>query len=320
MEPFTYHRPSSWGEVARALQQESSRLMGGGTDLVPLMRERVTTPQHVVDVRGVPEAADVTWLPDGGVSIGAGTTLRTIADDPDMRRRYPAVALACASAGSFQLRQMGTLGGNLCQRVRCWYFRNDHSCLRRGDAICSAEIGENQYHAIFRQGPCVAVHPSDPAVALVACAASVSIAGPQGERQLAVSELLITSRQRLDAEVALGADEVITAIHLPGSTSGGRQYFEKLTQRATWDFALASIAAVRRTNGDVRIVLGGVANVPWRVPSSIEEDVASGGLSNDDVETLAQRALYDAQPLELNAYKVDLAAALLRRAITAISD
>lgn len=312
-----YLRATTWDSALSALADGATPL-GGGTDLIPLVREGRAQPDTVVDLRGIEEARRVTWHDDGGVTIGAAVTLRELARDARVQADFGALAHSCAAVGSYALRHMGTIGGNLCQHMRCWYFRHGHECLRAAGGSCSAEEGENQYHAIFRQGPCVAVHPSDPAVALVALDATVHVLGSSGDRTLPCSRFLTTSSERMPGETALDDGEVVTAISIPGHSAGGVQHFEKAMQRATWDFALVSLAAVKRRDGEVRLVLGGVANTPWRVADSVEEDVASGGLSEDDVETLAQRALYDAEPLARNAYKMDMAAALLRRAMRAI--
>ena len=319
MPPFTYLRPATWDEATAALAGEGARALGGGTDLIPLTRQALAAPERVVDLRGIPGAGRLEWGPEGELSIGAATTLRQLAADPRLQSVYPALARACASVGSYALRHMGTLGGNLCQRMRCWYFRNGHACLRTGGSLCSAEVGENQYHAVFRQGPCVAVHPSDPAVALVALEARVRVVGPGGSREVAAADFLAPSRVRLDSETVLGPGEVVAGVRVPAESSGGVQVFEKSMQRAAWDFALVSLAGVRRRDGAVRLVLGGVANTPWRISASVEEDVASGGLGEDDIDILAQRALYDAEPLAKNAYKLDIAAALLGRAMRTLA-
>jgi xanthine dehydrogenase YagS FAD-binding subunit len=155
-------------------------------------------------------------------------------------------------------------------------------------------------------------------VALMALGAVLHVAGASGERAIPIDDFFLLPAARLDAEHVLRDGEVIVAVELPSSSSGGAQFFDKVMQRSAWDFALVSLAAVRRTNGDVRLVLGGVAPIPWRVTSSVEEDVASGNLSQDDIDTLADRALYDARPLGKNGYKVDLAGALLRRGIASV--
>jgi xanthine dehydrogenase YagS FAD-binding subunit len=319
MSDLTYHRVSSAGEAHGALQATGAVPMGGGTDLIPLRREHRIFGGELVDLRGLPGSGDITWNPDGSLTIGATVTLARIAREARIRSDFAALAEACASVGTHQLRTMGTLGGNLCQRPRCWYFRHNFECLRHGGSKCSAEEGENQYHAIFRTGPCVAVHPSDPAVALLALEARVQVSGPTGNRQLAMHDFFAPSRVRLDRETVLADDELVTAVHIPAHSSGGVQFYNKAMQRGVWDFALVALAGVKRTDGEVRLVLGGVAGMPWRVTDSIEEDVASGNLSEDDIETLSQRALYDATPLAKNEYKVMLATSLLQRGIARLS-
>jgi xanthine dehydrogenase YagS FAD-binding subunit len=193
------------------------------------------------------------------------------------------------------------------------------SCHKNGGDSCPAAAGENQYHAIFGGGPCYIVHPSDAAVALTALEATVDVSGRNGAvRRVPIAEFFVLPSQRLDQETVLEAGEFVTAVEIPGRSAGGVQWYEKVMQRAAWDFALVSLAAVRRDDGAVRLVFGGVAPTPWRVSESVEEDVASGGLSEDDVATLAERAMYDAKPLTKNAYKVDMAAAVLRRGITSL--
>jgi xanthine dehydrogenase YagS FAD-binding subunit len=312
----SYLTPTSWDLAVEALASPGAMPAGGGTDLVPLLREAIADPSTLVDLRRVPDATRMTWGDDGHVRVGAAVTLATLAADPRMAAAFPALAQAAASVGSQQIREAGTLGGNLCQRIRCWYFRGDHPCLRRGGSSCSAEVGENQYHAIFRTGGCVVAHPSDCAVALVAADATIHVRGLSGARDVAARDFLVPSSVRLDGETCLQPGEVVEAVTLPADAAGGTQFFIKQMQRAAWDFALVAVAGARRRDGAVRLVLGGVANVPWRVTASVEEDVASGGLGEDDIETLAQRALYDATPLTKNAYKLDVAAAMLRRAMT----
>jgi xanthine dehydrogenase YagS FAD-binding subunit len=175
--------------------------------------------------------------------------------------------------------------------------------------------GENQYLAILDAGPCYAVHPSDPAVALMALDARLELASPGVRREVSMIEFYILPSERADRETVLAPDEFVSAVLLPADSRGGTQRYHKLMQREAWDFALVSAAGCKRADGDVRIVLGGVAPRPWRVNSSIEEDVASGGLDEDTISTLADRALYDAAPLSGNGYKVDLAASLLREII-----
>jgi xanthine dehydrogenase YagS FAD-binding subunit len=314
MHPFAYHPARSLEDAAEQLGDPGSMALGGGTDLLVLLEEGLARPERLVDLRRIPGGRGIERLADGTIRIGASARIDDIARSELVGAALPALAAACEAVGTPALRAMGTIGGNLCQRPRCWYFRRAIPCLKNGGDACPAVEGENQYLAILDGGPCHIVHPSDPAVALTALEAVVEIAGRGGPRRLPIAELYLLPSERLDGETALVAGEFVTAVEIPPGNAGVQRY-HKLMQRDAWDFALVSLAAVRRENGDVRLVLGGVAPRPYRVNASIEEDVASGNLDAQDVATLADRALYDARPLSGNAYKLDLAAALLRRGI-----
>ncbi|HET7622465.1 MAG TPA: xanthine dehydrogenase family protein subunit M [Gemmatimonadaceae bacterium] len=316
---FEYHRPESVAEAARLLESSDALPMGGGTDLLVLIKEQLAHPESVVDLRAIPASRSVAPTEDGGLRIGASARIADLARDEGVRSRFPALASACESVGTTALRHMGTIGGNLCQRPRCWYLRRNIPCLKNGGSDCPAATGENQYHAILGGGPCYIVHPSDPAVALTALDAMVEVSSARGSRRLPIVELYVLPAERLDRETVLADDEIITAVEIPGASAGGTQSYEKLMQRGSWDFALTSLASVRTSHGDVRLVLGGVAPKPWRLSRSIEEEVAKGGLEADDVARLVDGALYEARPLAHNGYKVQLARTLLRRAIIQLS-
>jgi xanthine dehydrogenase YagS FAD-binding subunit len=286
--------------------------------LLVAIDERLAAPSTLVDLRTIPGSADIASHRDGSVTIGAAARIADLAKDHLIMARFPALALACDVVGTPALRHMGTLGGNLCQRPRCWYFRRGISCLKSGGSSCPAKDGENQYLAILDAGPCYAVHPSDPAVALTALEAIAIVSSSQGSRKVAMADLYLVPAERADRETTLERHEFISAITIPAESVGGTQRYHKLMQRDAWDFALVSAAACKRMDGGVRIVLGGVAPRPWRVNTSVEEDVASGGLDDEAIATLADRALLDAKPLSKNAYKVELAAALLRRVISEV--
>ena len=315
---FAYSRASSNEDADRKLAAAGAAPLGGGTDLVVCIREHLARPDTLVDLTRIPDAREVTERPDGGVRIGGSARLAHLARHPLVRDRFPVLAQACESVGTPALRTMGTIAGNLCQRPRCWYLRSGFTCHKNGGDSCPAASGENQYHAIFGGGPCYIVHPSDPAVALTALEAEVEIRGPLPVRRLAVADFFVLPSERLDHETVLGAGEYVSAVELPGGSAGGIHWYEKVMQRSAWDFALVSLAAVRREDGGVRLVLGGVAPKPWRVTESVEEDVAVGGLSEDDIATLAERAMYDARPLAKNGYKIEMAAAVLRRGIARV--
>ena len=297
------------------LSRDATVALGGGTDLLVTMREGLVRPDALVDLRGLPSSDTLDWSDDGSLRLGASATIASIAADDRVRRDFAALAEACEAVGSPALRNMGTIGGNLCQRPRCWYFRSAIPCLKSNGDSCPAAEGENMHHAIFGGGPCYVVHPSDPAVALTALEATVHVAGPAGSRAVPISDFFVLPDPDPKRETVLERGEFITAIEIPARSSGGRQRYTKVLQRGAWDFALASIAVVRRNDGAVRMVFGGVAPIPWPVNPSVEEDVASAPLSADDIEVLSERALYDAQPLSKNGYKVALCRALLRDAI-----
>ena len=315
MRPFSYQRATSLDEATRLLADPSAVPLGGGTDLLVCIEEGISAPTTLVDLRFVDGGDEISWSARSGLRIGAGARLHDIAREPRMRDEFPALAEACEVVGSPALRNMGTLGGNLCQRPRCWYLRRGVPCLKNGGTTCHARDGENQHHAILDGGPCYIVHPSDPAVALTALDAKVELTSRDATRSLRIAEFFALPRDRMDQETVLLPGEIVSAIVLEPASAGGRQLYRKLMQRGAWDFALASIAAVRRTDGNVRIALGGVAPRPWRAPESVEEDVASGGLDEDSIAALAERALYDVEPLSKNGYKVSLAASLLRDAM-----
>ena len=317
--PFVYQQADSMEDALRRLAEPRALPMGGGTDLLVTIDEGIYTPEAVVDLRGIPASDGVELREDGSVRIGASARVEQLANDPVVVERYGVLAQACSVVGTPALREMGTIGGNLCQRPRCWYFRRGISCYKNGGNSCPAREGENQYHAIIDGGPCYIVHPSDPAVALTALDAEVEIRSVKGERIVGIEDFYVLPRERLDHETILRPGEVVTAVLLPAAAAGGVQRYHKLMQREAWDFALVSIAGCRRPDGEVRIVLGGVAPRPWRVNSSIEEDVASGGLDEDTIATLAERALYDAKPLSRNGYKVELAQTLIRDVIREIA-
>jgi xanthine dehydrogenase YagS FAD-binding subunit len=316
VRPFSYQRATTFREAAQQLLgQPGAQPLGGGTDLLVCIEEGVAAPSMLVDLRSIQGSDAIEYSSEGGLRIGAAARVHEIATHPDIRERFPALAQACDVVGSPALRHMGTIGGNLCQRPRCWYFRRGIACLKNGGSSCPARDGENQYHAILDGGPCYIVHPSDPAVALMSLDAELELSDGEGTRTLPISSFFVLPRDRIDHETVLRPGEIVSAVTVPAVFSGGPQFYRKVMQRGAWDFALVSIAAARRRDGAVRLVLGGVAPRPWRVPESIEEDVASGGLDEDSVRALVERALYDAEPLSKNGYKVSLAASLLRDAI-----
>jgi xanthine dehydrogenase YagS FAD-binding subunit len=310
----------SSADALAALGATGSVAFGGGTDLLVTMREGLARPTQLVDLRHLPGARDITVRADGSVRIGAAARVADLASHAVLRDRFAALAKAASLVGTPALRNMSTIAGNLCQRPHCWYFRRGVPCLKNGGSGCAAVSGENQYHAILGGGPCHAVHPSDPAVALTALEASVELLGPKdARRSVPIGSFFERAGSNPLGETVLAPGEMIEAIEVPARSAGGVQRYAKVMQRGAWDFALVSLAAIKRNDGEVRLVLGGVSPAPWRVNQSVEEDVASGALDEQSADALAERALYDAEPLAKNGYKVVQATALLRRAMLALS-
>jgi xanthine dehydrogenase YagS FAD-binding subunit len=324
---FTYHKATDLADALTRLSEPDQMPIGGGTDLLVTIEERLVAPSGVVDVRALAESSGVRETADGALRIGGGVSLEDIARHPLVRERYAALASACEQVGTPAIRAMATLGGNLCQRPRCWYFRRNIACHKTGGTSCPAAdaAGENQYLAIVEGGPCFIVHPSDPAVALVALDAVIEIASGSGSgagsrrREVAAGEFFVLPTDRMDRETVLADGELVIAVRLPAEAARGVQQYTKLMQREAWDFALVSLAAVRRTDGEVRLVLGGVSPRPYRVYGSVEEEVMTGGLDEDTITGLAERAMLDAAPLSKNGYKLDLAESLLRDAIRTLA-
>ncbi len=316
---FEYLHADTRESAFALLAQPGALPVAGGTDLVPCVEEGISAPSRVVDIRRVPGLREIAATPDGGLRIGAAVTVAELAAHPAAREKYPVLAEACAAVGTPALRNAGTIGGNLVQRQHCWYFRRDVGCFKRGGQSCAAVDGEHQYHGISADGICRAVHPSDPAVALLALDARIEIASATATRHVDVEMLFAGAANDPAKEAQLAAGELIVAVELSAESAGGAQHWEKVMQRGAWDFALVSVAACRRRDGSVRMAMGGLALRPWRVPESIEEDVASGGLDEDSIDALVERAFYDFEPLAHNAYKRTMGQGVLKRAIGQLS-
>jgi xanthine dehydrogenase YagS FAD-binding subunit len=316
---FTHHQATALDDALAHLADPDAVALGGGTDLLVMIEQGLIAPSAVVDVREAAELLDIVATPEGGLRIGGAARLSDVARHPLVRTRYAALASACEQVGTAAIREVATFAGNLCQRPQCPYFRSNVPCHKNGGTSCPAYDGENQLLAIVEGGPCWIVHPSDAAVALVALEGTIEIAGPRGRRDVAAADFFVLPRERLDRENVLADDELVIGVRLSAEAAGGVQRYTKLTKPEGGDFALASVAAVRRVDGEVRLVLGGISPRPYRVYNSIEEETMSGGLDEETIEGLADRALLDAEPLSKNGYKLELAASLLRGAIRELS-
>jgi len=320
---FSYVKPDSLAEAIRQLGTAGARVHAGGTDLLGCLRDHVFEASRVVSLSKLTALRGIAEAPGGGLRIGALTTLSEVSSSTAVKERYGALAQAAGAAASPQLRSQGTIGGNLCQRPRCWYFRGEFHCARKGGDTCYAMQGENQYHCIFGAGACVIVHPSDTAPALLALGARVQIAGPGGDtRVVPLDKFFVLPDQDVTKETVLARGEIVTEIQVPAPPAGQRSLYRKVRSRGSWDFALASLAAALTMKGDAvessRLVLGGVAPVPWRIESA-EKLLAGKRLNEKTVAAAADAAVAGAVPLEHNGYKVPLVRGVVTESLLALA-
>lgn len=319
MTPFTYARATDVAAALRLGGEAGAKYLGGGTNLVDLLRETLEAPKTLVDVTGL--SARIEERPDGSILIGAAARNTALAEHPAIRARYPALSRAILAGASAQIRNMATVGGNLLQRTRCTYFYDDDGsrCNKRTPGQgCDAKDGFNRIHAILgASDACIATHPSDMCVALSAFDAIVHLRGAGGERTVPIVDLHRLPGDRPEQDTILAPGELITAIELPPVSAGARSTYRKVRDRASYAFALVSVAAVAHIEGgtvkDVRLALGGVAHKPWR---AVKAEAALKGrpATPDIIRAAAEAELADAKPLRDNAFKVELA----RRTITAV--
>jgi len=317
---FSYTRPKSLKEAVKQLSSQGAALHAGGTDLLGCLRDRVYEIKRLVSISGLKELKGIAGAPGAGLRIGALTTITEVAENPTVNEHYTALAQAAREVASPQLRNQGTIGGNLCQKPRCWYYRGEFYCLRKGGKMCFAVAGENQYHCIMGGGPCFIVHPSDIAPALVALDASVRVTGPKGSRTVPVEGFYVLPSEDVRRETVLGPWEIVTEIVLP-TASGTRSSYRKVRTRASWDFALAGIALALRFNDGVvknaHVVLSGAAPIPWR-SREIEATITGKNLDPDTIAKAAEAGMKNAQPLRENGYKIPLFRGMIEEGLSVI--
>lgn len=294
-------------------------LLGGGQDTYGWLKDRAKHPQAMIDLNGVDELRGIR-ITDEGLEIGAVTTLREIIGHAGIQRDYGLLSSAASRVASPQIRNVGTLGGNLVQDARCWYYRRGLSCYRAGGNLCYADSpqGMNREHCLFGASRCVAVSPSDTATALVALEATMVARSIDGERRIPAEKFFVGPDTHITRMTSLETGEILTAVQVPAKWAGKHFYFEKIADRNAWDFALVSIAAAlsldNGTIADARIVCGGVACTPWRL-RDVERSAVGRALSAESGEALAPLAAADAVPLNYNHFKVPLMENLVRRAM-----
>jgi len=328
MRPFAFIEPESVDQATAALAAPGgpARLLAGGVDLLGELKDDLVEAAALVDLKAVRGLSALRFDADGTLRIGALVTLARLAGDARVRRDFPAIAQAAASVGSPEIRNVGTVGGNLCQRPRCWYYRSAaHRCLKKGGDVCFTVNGESRYNAILGGGPSFIVHPSDLAPALVACGARVLCASPAGRRELPIEEFYLLPEARLDHETALRPAEIVTEVTVPATASTGAgvaSLYLKFREKDSMDFALASVALAATLRGGTlhspRVVLGGVAPIPWRAKEA--EQALDGRQPTAAVAAAAaDAALARAMPLAHNAYKIPLTRGLIREAVETLA-
>jgi xanthine dehydrogenase YagS FAD-binding subunit len=321
---FAYVRATTVADAVSKLTAPGTRLHAGGTDLLGCLRDGVFTAQSLVSIGRVNALSGISAVPPptGGLRIGAMTTHSQIATDKTIGQSYVALAQAAAAVASPQLRNQGTIGGNLCQRPRCWYFRGDFHCARKGGDHCFAVGGENQNHAIYGGGACVIVHPSDTAPALIALGARVRISGPGQSRVVPLSSFFVGPATSVIRETILERNEIVTEILLPAAESGLKSSYRKVRGRGAWDFALAGVAVALLMKGGTvsraRVVFSGVAPVPWR-SEAVEQAITGKALTADIVAAAAEAGAKGATPLEKNGYKVPMLRGIITESLLGLA-
>jgi xanthine dehydrogenase YagS FAD-binding subunit len=323
MHPFAYARASDAGEASQLAREPGSEFIAGGTDMMQLLKDDVRRPRRLVDITALPwRAIEVS---PAGLRLGALARMSDVADDLRVREQYPVVAEALLASASPQVRNMATIGGNLLQRTRCVYFRDvATACNRREPGSgCAALEGENRLHAVLGGSDhCVATHPSDLAVALVALDAVVVVQGPGGERRIALEQFHLLPGDTPERENVLMPGDIIAAVEVPAAAWARRSHYRKVRDRASFEFALASAAVALDIDGgtirQARIALGGVGTKPWRARDA-EAVLAGAPPDRARFQAAAARALDGARPLAQNAFKIELAQRTLVRALTTVS-
>lgn len=329
MKPFEYYRVDSASQAISLLAKHLGKatILAGGSDLLTIMKDRLEgpklkTPEFLVDIKGIKELAAIKRQ-KSGLRIGATATIADIASSDLIAQEHPLLGQAANQVAVPQIRNVATLGGNLCQRPRCWYFRGRlfDGCLRKGGAICYALEGDNQYHAILGARNCQMVNPSDMAPALIALGAQVEIASLKGSRTIPLERFYVGPEQNTLRENILTSEEMVIAVEIPAPASNSRGVYMKLRERQAFDFAIASVAVqLAMPNSivsDARIVFGGLAPVPFRAVKA--EAVLKGRRVKDVIPAVCGAATDDAQPLSGNKYKVDAGKGILEEALITLA-
>jgi len=323
MKEFEHINATSLDEAISFLKDENAMIIAGGTDLLTAMKNNVLSPSRLVNVKTVSDLNYIKYDEDQGLKIGALTLLAQIEKDHLIQKSFNILSQTAGSVATPQIRNVGTIGGNLCQKPRCWYYRNpSFQCLRKRGKVCFAVGGENRYNAIIDGGACFMVHPSDMANALIALDARVKIFSTDEEKVVPIEDFFVTPRVSLIKENVLKPSELISEIQIPTTSPSSKGIYLKATERKTWDFAIVSVAIQANLDGDVvkdaRIVIGGVSPTPFRAKDA--EILLKGNAIDDRLnDAVSEEAVSKSRPLSDNSYKVSLAKSLIRQSLTVIA-
>jgi xanthine dehydrogenase YagS FAD-binding subunit len=323
MKAFTNASPRDVAHAVSIIRDarqanRSVAIAGGGSDLLGMMKERLIAPDVLVSLKTIKGNDQVRQVSGGGVTIGGLVTLDALARNPLIRDRYAVLAEAADGVATPQIRNVATLAGNVCQRPWCWYYRNGFKCLKNGGTTCYSVTGENEFHAIFGGGPSYIVHPSDTAPALVALGATFHIAGPSGDRAVAAADFFTLPKDDAARENVLQDGELLASIALPPARAAGRSTYHKILDREAWTHAVVSAAVMLDMDKGVcrraRIVLGGVAPIPWRLPE-VETLITGQRITPGLAANAGEAAVAGARPLAKNGYKVPMVRAMVTRTL-----
>jgi len=320
MKAFEFLNPVELKQASRInfKNKNTSMLFAGGTDILGLMKDKILSPEKLINLKALKNLEFIEREPNGAIRIGALTKLSDIASDKKIRADFTALAEAAAQVGTPQLRNVGTIAGNVCQRPRCFYFRGDFNCLRKGGGECFAVSGNNKYHCIEGGGPCYIIHPSDTAAALTLFNAEVKIYSDGKYRSVRINDFFVLPEEDHTKENILEPGEIITEFIIPKHNFTFSKYI-KVKERGAWDFALVSLAAAVRGNKSkiekAEFVFGGVAPVPW-IDHKLNNTAKNFSISGKKFNDLKNTAFNNAEPMEMNGFKIHLARNLIIKMLT----
>ncbi len=319
MNAFDFAAPTSVEDAVKLLGGQNAAALSGGTDLISRIKDEVASPQRVVYLKDIKPLAGISGDPGSGLTIGAGTLLAAIVDSKAVHESYPALWQSTLEVGTPQIRNMATLGGNLLQRPRCWYFRAGNGLLGMKDGKSLVRAGDNRYHAIFMtSGDALFVCPSSLAVPLIALGAKATITGPKGERTVPVEDLYQVPKTEKDRELTVAPDELLTRVMIPPAKGKNASYEVRQKQAHDWPLVLASVHYTLDGDkvADPRVVIYGVAPIPWRSVTA-ETAIAGKPITMETAAAAGEAAISGATPLSMNAYKVGLTRTAVKRALLA---